>query len=248
MPEKLHKTKGIVLRVVRYGETSLIVTVFTELFGVQSYLVNGVRTHSKKGGSKAAYFQPAAILDLVVYHNELRQLNRIREYQWGCIYTTVLSDVPRNAVALYMIELLGKCLRQPETNTDLFQFTEDCLLHLDHSENRVMANIPLFYALHLPVHFGFRMSDNYSESVCYLDLKEGVFCPDHPGHPWFMEPAQAMLVAQLLKVMHPDELSQIPLHHLNRRQLLQQLETYYALHIPEFGKLRTLPVLQEVMG
>ena len=66
----VHKTKGIVLRTVKYGETSVIVTIFTELFGLQSYLVNGVRTHKPKTGSKAALFQPAAILDLVIYHQE----------------------------------------------------------------------------------------------------------------------------------------------------------------------------------
>ena len=49
----VHKTKGIVLRTVKYGETSVIVTILTELFGLQSYLVNGVRTSSGKGGSKA---------------------------------------------------------------------------------------------------------------------------------------------------------------------------------------------------
>ncbi|MBL7720826.1 MAG: recombination protein O N-terminal domain-containing protein, partial [Chitinophagaceae bacterium] len=70
MSDKLHKTKGIVLRTVKYGETSVIVTLFTELFGIQSYLVNGVRASSKKGTGKANMFQPAAILDLVVYHNE----------------------------------------------------------------------------------------------------------------------------------------------------------------------------------
>ena len=45
MPDKLHKTKGIVLRTVKYGETSIIVTIFTELFGIQSYLVNGVQEY-----------------------------------------------------------------------------------------------------------------------------------------------------------------------------------------------------------
>ena len=62
MADKLHKTKGIVLRTVKYGETSVIVTIFTELFGVQSYLVNGVRTSTKKGVGKANLFQPAARL------------------------------------------------------------------------------------------------------------------------------------------------------------------------------------------
>ncbi|MFL5786527.1 MAG: recombination protein O N-terminal domain-containing protein [Flavisolibacter sp.] len=35
----IHKTKGIVLRTVKYGETSLVVTMFTELLGLQYYIV-----------------------------------------------------------------------------------------------------------------------------------------------------------------------------------------------------------------
>ena len=110
---KLHKTKGVVLRSVKYGESSLIVTMFTELFGVQSYLVNGVRTSTKKGSGRANLFQPAAILDLVVYHNELRNLQRIREFKWGYLYRDVLSDIKKNAVASFMVELLAKSLKQP---------------------------------------------------------------------------------------------------------------------------------------
>ena len=152
MPDKLYKTKGIVLRAVKYGETSLVVTIFTELFGVQSYLVNGVRTSSKKGTGKAALFQPSAMLDLVVYHNELKNLNRIKEFRWGYIYQHILSDVRKNAVALFMVELLLKSLKQPEANADLFHFTEDSFLHLDESNHTVTANFPLFFSLHL-THF-----------------------------------------------------------------------------------------------
>lgn len=248
MSDKLHKTKGLVLRTVKYGETSIIVTIFTELFGVQTYLVNGVRSSSKKGTGKAGLFQPAALLDLVVYHNELKQLNRIKEFKWATLYQTIFSDVPKNAVALFMVELLTKCLRQPESNPELFQFTEDCFLQLDHQRGTVMANLPLFFALHLPVHFGFRMTDNHSEDESYLDLKEGQFSMEHPGHPYFLDGMQAAVTSQLLKVMQPEELDQIRLHHDFRRQLLHQFELYYALHIPDFGTLKTLPVLREVLG
>ncbi|MDT9165980.1 recombination protein O N-terminal domain-containing protein, partial [Escherichia coli] len=78
---------------VRYGETSVIVTMLTELFGLQSYLVNGVRVSGKKGAGKANMFQPTAILDMVVYHNELKQLQRIREFRWAHIYQHILTDV-----------------------------------------------------------------------------------------------------------------------------------------------------------
>ena len=79
----IHKTKGIVIRVVKYGETSVIVSIYTELFGIQSYIVNGVRTSSKKASGKASQFQPAAILDLVVYHNELKKYPAPQGIQMG---------------------------------------------------------------------------------------------------------------------------------------------------------------------
>ena len=248
MSAQLHKTKGIVLRAVKYGETSLIVTMFTELFGLQSYLVNGVRTSTKKGSGKANLFQPTAILDLVVYHNELKHLNRIKEFKWSYLYKNIFSDVPKNAVALFMIELLTKCLKQPEANPELFEFCEDAFIHLDESSGSVMANFPLFFALHLPVFFGFRISDEYSDKNSIVDLQEGMFVPERPDHFHFLEGKQSEVTSELLKMMQPEELEQLKLNHDFRRQLLFAYEIYYRLHIQEFGTMKTLPVLREVLG
>ncbi|TAL41072.1 MAG: DNA repair protein RecO [Chitinophagaceae bacterium] len=245
---KLHSTKGIVLRTVKYGETSVIVSIFTELFGVQSYLVNGVRTSTKKGSGKANLFQPSAILDLVVYHNDLKQLNRIKEFRWAYLYKHILSDVRKNAVAVFMVELLTKCLKQPESNPDLFHFCEDAFMHLDECNDAVMANFPLFFALHLPILLGLRISDEYDEKHPVLDLREGSFVAERPGHPHFLEDRQAAVTAELLKVMQPDELEEIKLNHDFRRNLLFAYESYYALHIQDFGTMKTLPVLREVLG
>jgi DNA repair protein RecO (recombination protein O) len=248
MPDKLHKTKGIVLRTVKYGETSIIVTIYTALFGVQSYLVNGVRAQAKKGAGKASLFQPSSILDLVVYHNELKHLNRIREFKWAVIYQHILSDVPKNAVALFMVELLTKCLKQPEGNAELFDFAEDCFLSLDKSKGGQLANLPLFFALHLTYFFGFKMTDDYSSTATFLDMAEGSFVAEQPHHPHFLADKQAFITSQLLKAQRPADLEEIKLNHDFRRQLLHTYETYYAMHIPDFGTMKTLPVLREILG
>ncbi len=248
MSDKLHHTKGIVLRTVKYGETSVIVTIFTELFGIQSYLVNGVRVSTKKGSGKANLFQPSAILEMVVYHHELKQLQRIREFKWSFLYQHIFSDVRKNAVALFMVELLTKCLKQPEANADLFHFAEDCFLHLDEASDAVTANFPLFFALHLPLFFGFRFNDNYSEVFPFLDLKEGEFLKLQPAHPHFLDDKQAFVTSQLLQVQRPNELEDIKLNHDFRRNLLYAYEVYYSLHVHDFGTMRTLPVLREILS
>jgi DNA repair protein RecO (recombination protein O) len=245
---RLHKTKGIVLRAVRYGETSLIVTAYTEAFGTQSYLINGVRQVSKKGSGKANLFQPAAILDLVVYHNELRQLQRVREFRWSYLYKNIFFDVRTNAVALFMIELLQKCLKQPEQNAELFYFIEDAFVHLDQAPEAVVANYPLFFALHLMVFMGFRIDDNYKADAGILDMMEGVFRNDRPEHPYFLEDEDAYVTSQLLKVMQPLELQQISLNQSTRRRLLHAYQDFYSLHIADFGTMKSLPVLQEVLS
>lgn len=248
LTDKLHHTRGIVLRTVKYGETSIIVSIFTELFGVQSYIVNGVRASTKKGSGKANMFQPTAILDMVVYHSEFKQLQRIKEYRWAHIYNHIFSDIKKNAVAVFMIELAGKCLKQPEANSDLFHFIEDAFLHLDRSNNQVTANFPLFFALHLPVFFGLRIDDNYSVINVFLDLREGNFVSSRPVHPDFLEEKYAEYSAQILKAMHPEELGDMLLNHDLRRHLLFAYEKYYVLHIQDFGSLKTLPVLRDILA
>jgi len=244
----IHKTKGVVLRTVKYGETSLVVTAFTELFGLQSYMVNGIRTATKKGGVKANVFQPAALLDLVAYHNQFNNLQRIKEYRWAHLFQTIFSDVRKNAVALFMMELVYKCLKEPEENAELFYFIEDALVHLDEANETVAANFPLFFSLHLSYFFGFRISNDYNDDHPYLDLEEGIFVPDPPQHQQYLQDKEAEVTAHLLKISQPADLVEIQLNGEFRRRLLSAYESYYARHIPEFGAMKTLPVLREILS
>ncbi len=243
----VHKTKGIVLRTVKYAETSVIVTMLTELFGLQSYLVNGVRSNSSKGGSKSALFQPAAILDLVIYHQESKNLQRLKEYSWNLLYQNIFSDVVTNAIAVFMIELLQKCLKQPEPNPELYYFMEEALKSLDQEELKVRANFPLFFSVHLAGFFGLRMDDNYSEKKTFLDLEEGYFSEERPSHPHYLENPLSEICSHLLKIMQPTELSDLHLNREKRRMLLSAFEDFYSIHITGFTPLKTLPVLRAIL-
>jgi DNA repair protein RecO (recombination protein O) len=243
----IHKTKGIVLRTVKYGETSVIVTILTELFGVQTYLVNGIRTLSKKGGSQAGLFQPAALLDLVIYHQESKNLQRLKEFAWNHLYQHVLSDVVTHSVALFMIELLQKCLKQPETHAELYYFMEDVLMGLDRADLKVQANFALFFALHLAGFFGLRIDDNYSSNKNILDLQEGYFTHEKPAHPHYLEDPLSEICSHLLKILDPAALSDLPLNKEKRRILLTAFEDFYMLHISGFTPLKTLPVLKTLL-
>ncbi len=241
----IHSTKGIVLRTIKYGETSVIASIFTEAFGIQSYIVNGVRTQSKT--SKAHFFQPSCILEMQVYQSELKNLQRIKELKWAHLYRNILNNVAKNAVALYMVELLYKCLKQPEANADLFNFCEDAFVELDICSNEVTANFPIYFSMQLTYFFGFRLLDNYSIENNIFNPGEGNFntkklVPDYPVNADISKH-----ISQLLKAHHPSDLKEIKLNKNIRRTILSVLENYYGLHISEFGIMKTLPVLHELL-
>jgi DNA repair protein RecO (recombination protein O) len=147
-----------------------------------------------------------------------------------------------------MVELINKCLKEPEENAELFYFIEDAMLHLDEANEKVTANFPLFFAVHLAHFFGFKISDNYSDENRYLDLLEGVFVPEAPQHGNYLHDKEAEVTAHLLKILQPQDLVELSLKGEFRRGLLSAYESYYALHIPEFGTMKTLPVLREILS
>jgi DNA repair protein RecO (recombination protein O) len=244
----LQSTKAIILRTVAYGDTSLIVSAFTEKYGLQQYMVKGARKSGKKGGSQSSMLQPAAILELVVYHNEQKQLQLVKEMKWDVVYAQVMSGISKNAIALFMVELLTKCVKQPETNDELYAFVESNLLLLDSCDNAVAANLPLYFALKLAGILGFRMEDEYNMAQTYLDLQAGTFVQEPPIHGMYLEPALSEVTYQLLQHDNAITLYRIKLQQTQRRELMQAYMHFFQFHISDFGNMKSLQVLQEVLG
>jgi DNA repair protein RecO (recombination protein O) len=238
--------RAVVLRQTKYGDTSLIVSAYTDLFGIQSYLIKGVRQSSKKSAGRAMYFQPGSILDMEVYHSEFKQLQFVKEYQWAYVYRQLFTDVVKHAVAMYMIELLQHSLKQPEANPEMFALIAESLQELDMADDAVAANLPVYFTLKLCAELGFQIAGDLSGDI--FDLKEGCFISSLPDHPYYIDGTAAATTAAIIKAGAIAELGSIASNRVQRREMLQAYQTFMALHIPDFGELRSWPVLQEVLG
>ena len=243
----IQSTRGIVFRTTRYGDTSLICSIYTEHFGLQNYLVKGARKGTGKSEGKSACFQPGAILDLIVYHRDAGHLQYIREVSWGYLYAAVYGEVIKNTVALFIIEMLQRCIRQPEPNSDLYYFIENSLQELDRANAKVTANFPLYFSLRLSSLLGFQLQSNYSPTSSILDLQEGQFVDQLPAHPFFLEGEAAATTAKLQLIAAMEQLEDIAVSRIQRKELLTSYLQFYSLHIPDFGNLRSWPVIQEIL-
>lgn len=220
------KTKGIVFRFIRYGETSIIVSIFTQLFGLQSYIVNGVRKKSVK--SNIALFQPLTLLDLVVYHKESGSVSRIKEIKCSYPYTSISSDMKREAIALFLVEILNKAVKEQSHPDELYQFLEATLVHLDSLKTGI-ENFHLFFLINLSRHLGFgpQMSG---------EILGGRLIP--------IEDEQ--ILQQLIvnkPQLRPQELTPT---NAQRRELLEILVRFYQVHVDHFGEVKSLAVLRDV--
>jgi DNA repair protein RecO (recombination protein O) len=183
-----------------------------------------------------------------VYHNEQKQLQFIKEYQWSYLYEKILFDVVRNTVAMYVIELLQHSLKQPEANPELFYLIEDTLKQLDKGNDTLTGNLPLYFTLHLGSELGFQLHGTYTGQTPILDLQEGMFTKEKPIHPYYLEDNLAKITSQLAGLQFYNDLENIQLNRSIRRELLQAYQTYLSLHIADFGEMKSFEILQEILS
>ncbi|MBA3828732.1 MAG: DNA repair protein RecO [Taibaiella sp.] len=242
----LHNTRGIVLRAVKYGDTSLICTVFTALFGVQAYMVQGVRT-SKTKQNKAAFFQPATLLDMVVYHKPQSQLQRIREFQAAYIYTAMHEHIVKNSITLFSIELLLRLLPEGAPMMEVFDFSFDYFCVLDKEEVAAVPNFPLYFIVQISRHLGYELKGSYSEATPHLNLQDGGFTSSVPLAVPFVSDDDAAALALILKATDTASLKNIHLNSSARQRLLEWYLTFLHQYTQHLGAIKSLAILQAVM-
>jgi DNA repair protein RecO (recombination protein O) len=221
----LHKTRGIVFRFTKYGETSIIVNIFTELFGLQGYIVNGVRTKSTK--SKIALYQPLTLVDMVVYYRENAHINRIKEIKCFYPYQTLYQEVRKSTVAMFINEIMNKTVKEESHAQELCDFLVATLMALDNLSIGI-ENFHLIFLLKLSRFLGFG-AYNVNEVV--------------GGRPADIETER-----MVEKLIDSDYEANIPMTNLLRRKVLEFLLLFYADHVDNLGEVRSVQVLRDVLG
>ena len=242
----IHNTKGIVLRVTKYGDTSIIMSAYTELFGLQQYIIKGARVTSKKGANKGVFYQPAAILQMEVYHTPMKAMQMVKEVSWDYVYQTVYSDVLRNAVALYIVEVLQQTM-QPEPHPEMFYLIEDTFKQLDKGGAGLVSNLPIYFLIHLSQTMGFGLQGKYSEETPILDIKEGEFVTKPPAHPYYLEAQTAQVASTFLAVQFYNDLETISLSGGQRKKILELFQLSLSWHYKKFSEIKSLPILQSIL-
>ena len=240
----LSNTRGIVLKHYKYSESSIIAKIFTEEFGLQSYIIKGVR--SKRSKARLALFQPLTLLDLVVDHRESKSLQHLRETGVAFPYQNIPDDVTKRSILMFLHEILFKSIREETPDKTLFNFLFNALTWLDLTDKKVI-NFHLLLMIQMSRFLGFYPKKIPGEKVTIFDLQEGQLTHSTPEHPNYLS-GNVVQKVELILICTFEDIESIAITASERRELLDALVVYYRLHMPGFGEVKSVEVLKTILG
>jgi DNA repair protein RecO (recombination protein O) len=239
----LQKTRGIVLRSLKYGETGMITTIYTEAFGRMAFIMQGI--HGKRTAVKGNLLKQLFLLEMEVDFKQGRELQRVKEIKNVSPFGSIPFGIVKSSQALFLAELLEKVLREEESRPDLFGFLFRSIQVLDLLEDGV-NNFHLIFLIQLTRYLGFGPSNNYSESNQLFDMIAGKFVLLPPAHPWFLQKHESSVIAQLIGMSYQNSTEFKPDQGL-RNVLLDFVLEYYGLHMGNKLNLKSLEIFREIL-
>ena len=235
-------TEGIVLHFIKYGESSVIATIFTRDFGRQSYLVNAAR--GKKAQNKSSLLQPLFLVDMVAYQKQTRELHRIKELKSNQVYQNIPFQITKSSLAIFLAEVLYKSINEQESYPELYDFIKNSLLYFDLMDTG-SSNFHLWFLFRLTEYLGFFPEIKSAGFQRWFDLKTGTVVHFQPSHPFYAnkEATEYLIKLSALKI---NEISEFVITRTMRDTLITVLTDYYQLHFDNLGEIKSLNVLREV--
>jgi len=240
----LHKTRGIVLHSLPYNDTYAITLIYTEEFGRVSYLTS--LSKSRKSKVPRSLFHPLAILDLEVDHQNLRDIQRIKEIKIHVPLVTLLTDPVKSALGIFMAELISKVIREEQTNRPLFDYLLQSVRVLDLTHVSP-ANFHLVFMIRLSRWLGFYPNTTDYRKGMYFDMRNGTFSWHQPEHIQFLPPDESMIFFNLLRMSY-ENMSTFRFSRHERQAIIHKILDYYRLHLSDFPEIKSLEVLHDVFA
>lgn len=239
----LQKNIGIVLHTLKYNDTSIIVDMYTQLWGRASFLVPVSR--SKKAAVKAVLFQPLSLIEFEADYRSNSTLYRIKEAKSFYPFSTIPYDPYKSAIALFLAEFLYRAIGEESENRPLFAYLNHSITWLDACGDKY-ANFHLVFLMRLSRFLGLYPNLEGYQPGNYFDMLNACFTPTKPAlHASFMDVADSSRLITLMR-MNYETMHLFEMGRGERARCLTIINDYYRFHLPNFPLLKSLAVLQEL--
>lgn len=239
---KQYKARGVVLGTIKYGDTSLVAHILTDVAGRRSYMVQGLGSKNGKS-SRGALFQPMFLVEFVGLESSRTQMDRMKDVALSTPLHSIPFDVCKSTVAMFMAEVLYRLIKEVEENSPLFEFVWQSVVELDMMKGGE-HNFHLWFLVGLSRYLGFFPAGEWSEGAVF-DIESGQFVGTPPRGGLFFNADNSLLLWQLMQI-EPNELGSLKMSRRQRADFIESLMAYFGYHLDTFSTIKSLRILSEV--
>ncbi len=254
------ETEALVLKSMRYRETSKIVTFYTRHFGKITGIAKGARGPKSKYG---ASLEPMTHVSLIFYKKESRDLHMVSKCEIVHLFHRLQSDLEKITVGLAMVELVNAAMHSEERNEMVFQLLVDSISELDRATKN-LRNVFYYFRLHLMNYMGFKpdfqsctrckrrlVGDNSTRSPIHFDPHGGGFLCSECSQRF---PRRIRVSLQTVKVLQGvlqaplSEVTTIEMSTVSKKEIEGVLRAYEGQHLVGIGHLKSDAVAKSLVG
>lgn len=147
-------TEALVLRTMKFSESSLIATLFTRDHGKISVLAKGARRNTRPFGASVGVLSH---VHAVIYHKSQRELQLLTQCELVERYPALMEDLPCMGIGMTAVELLHLSTEHDEPHPEVFDLTVNLFQTLQHATQRY-RNALYAYEVRLLGLLGFKPS------------------------------------------------------------------------------------------
>ena len=234
-------SRAFVIRSIKNGETSLIVSCYLEDIGYKTFIVKGVYGSKKSKFSKAHFF-PLNIISLNYSYSEGKNLGFIKEVKTEKLYKSLHLDIQKSSVIIFLSEILNSIFKEETlVNKDLFNFLLNTLSWYDQVKS--CNNFHLKFLIELSRFIGFYPNIN-NENDSFFNLESGSTCATQTiGNN--LSGKDLTLFKEFLGTEFED-LNSMNIKSESRTRILNYIIDYYSLHLQMFKTPKSINVFAEI--
>jgi DNA repair protein RecO (recombination protein O) len=235
-------SKAIVLSSIPYSESSIICKLYTEEFGLKSYIVRSAK--KKNSPTPTSHFQPLNIIEFEAYNSIKSKLETIRTSSLILENQNLNFSIVKNAITFFVAEIIHLSLKEANPNKELFDYLFNQIHLLKNSKDEDLAEFHLHFMIEFADHLGLAPMNNYSEYEVFFDPIAGKFTNKADAQNFNKQTSFT-----LHKFISQKEITneKICKNKVERNIILEALIIFYSIHITNHSQIKSHKILTTIL-
>lgn len=242
----IEKITAIVLDITRHNDKVNIVNLFTRQHGRMGVVCPA--GSSRNSRLRQARLQPLAVIEADINLKPNAELQRLGSFSLSEVWTDIYFNPLKRAIVLFLSEFLNNMLRASMPDEAIWDYICRSLSLLDNMEKGISDFHIAFLSSLLP--FAGIQPDitGYRQGMAF-DMRNGTFkeMAAASRHPETLTGEEAY-GAFLLSRVNFSNIKGLRLNSQTRMRMLRGLLSYYSIHFPGAGNLKSLDILHELFS